>query len=467
MKKLLMLLVVLCLAPAVRADDVQALAQDLKARRARVVKALGADGVMVLRSRKPAHFSNDIHYPFREDNNLYYLTGLDEPGTVLVVSGRPIENYGHTVVFTRTSRAGGYSFGNPRPTRAEVAARTGLPEAAVLSARELDRIVKKTLGVRGKGAKVTARRVLHYDHLAARRAGVAENDPVQSLALALRKGRSSRKKVQPPRRILNPLRAVKSDYEIACMKQAIEATEAGLRAAIREIRSGMHEYEIAAVIEYHYRRRGCEGMAFPSIVGSGPNSCIPHYTRNRRQAKAGELVVLDVGGDYRHYAADITRTVPVSGTFSPRQREIYALVLQAQQAAIEAVKPGARFNETDRVAREIIGKGLKKLGLIKNTQEARRYFMHGTSHTLGMDVHDVWVNTLEPGMVITVEPGIYIPEEALGIRIEDDVRVTRTGSEVLSRGVPKRAEEIEALMAGEKGPRGQGAEGSRDRDRPR
>jgi Xaa-Pro aminopeptidase len=450
MRKPLTLLALLCLAPAVRADDVQALAQDLKARRARVVEALGADGVMVLRGRKPAHFSNDVHYPFREDNNLYYLTGLNQPGTVLVVSGRPIEKDGHAVVFTRTSRARGYSFGNPRPSRAEVAARTGLPEAAVRSVRELDRILKKALGVKGKGSKVTARRVLHYNHLAARRAGVSEDDPVQSLALALRKGRSARKKVRPPRRILNRLRAIKSDYEIACMKKAIEATEAGLLAAVREIRPDMFEYEIAAVIEYHYRRRGCEGMAFPSIVGSGPNACIPHYTLNRRRARAGELVLMDVGGDYRHYAADITRTVPVSGTFSPRQREIYSLVLEAQRAAIEVVKPGARFHETDRVAREVIGKGLKKLGLIKRTRDARRYFMHGTSHTVGMDVHDVWVGQLEPGMVITVEPGIYIPKEALGVRIEDDVMVTRTGHEVLSHGVPKTIEEIEALMGGKK-----------------
>jgi len=467
MKKPIWLLALICLAPAVRADEVQGLADDLKARRARVVKALGQDGVMVLRSRKPAHFSNDVYYPFREDNNLYYLTGLDQPGTVLVVSGRPIETLGHAVLFTATSRSTGYSFGNPRPTRAEVAARSGLPEAAILSARELDRILKKALGVRGKGGKVTARRVLHYNHLAARRNGVTEDDPVQSLAEALRKGRSSRKKLRPPRRILNPLRAVKSDFEIACMKKAIEATEAGLLAAIREIRPGLYEYEIGAVIEYHYRRRGCQGMAFPSIVGSGPNSCIPHYTLNRRQLNAGELVLMDVGGDYHHYAADITRTVPVSGAFSPRQRAIYELVLEAQQAAIEAVKPGARFNETDRVAHEVIGKGLKKLGLIKRTQEARRYFMHGVSHTVGMDVHDVWVGTLEPGMVITIEPGIYIPEEALGVRIEDDVLVTKNGREVLSRGVPKTVEEIEALMGEKRGAKGQGAKGPRDRGWPR
>jgi Xaa-Pro aminopeptidase len=250
-----------------------------------------------------------------------------------------------------------------------------------------------------------------------------------------------------PRTILRPLRTIKSAYEISCLRKAIQATAAGLEAAMRSMRPGQFEYEVDAVIVYHCRRRGCQGMAFPCIVGSGTNGCIPHYTLNARRMEDGDLVVMDVGGDYRHYAADITRTVPVNGRFTPRQREVYELVLRAQAAAIEAVKPGASAGEPDRVARRVLGEGLKKLGLAKNTREAMRYCPHGVSHALGMDVHDVPVATLAPGAVITIEPGIYIPEEGFGIRIEDDVLVTEQGREVLSREVPKTVEAIEALMA--------------------
>ncbi|MBN2489282.1 MAG: aminopeptidase P family protein [Planctomycetes bacterium] len=450
------LLLLLLAAPAVRADEDADLAEDLKARRQKVLAAIGEEGVLVLRSRPPARFSNDVDYPFREDNDLHYLTGLNQPNTVLLMSGRPIGSLGHAVIFTATSRGAGSSLGNPLPTRAEVAAQSGLAEPAILGTQELEATFRKALGVRGKGSKLPAGRVLHYNTMQAAREGVAENDPVQAIAMELQKDRSSGRRVRPARRILAPLRTIKSPYEIACIRKAIHATAVGLDAAMRAIRPGQFEYEVDALITYHCRRLGCEGMAFPCIVGSGPNSCQPHYTLNRRCIENGELVVIDVGGDYRHYAADITRTVPANGEFTPRQRSVYELVLRAQEAAIEVVKPGAAAGEPDRVARRLLGEGLVALGLARNTREAMRYCPHGFSHPLGMDVHDVPVRTLAPGMVVTIEPGVYLREEDLGIRIEDDVLVTAQGREVLSSAVPKTVEAIEALMA-----TGRGAESAR------
>lgn len=442
------LLLLLAAAATTRADD-QKLLNDLQARRARVLAALDRDAVLLLRSRKPAHFSGDIHYEFREDNNLYYLTGLNQQGTHLVMSNRPVGDLGKVVLFTRTGRGRGViSFADRRLTLEEVSARTGIPKKSILGPADLEKVLARTLGIKGKGRKTSAKRLLYYDRRGAERSGITDLDRTHALVLRLRQNRAGRRKIKSSRILIDPLRRIKSPHEIECIRKAIKATEAGLMAAIRKMRPGMFEYEVEALIEYHYRRLGCEHMAFPSIIGSGPNSCILHYSACRRQLEAGDIVVMDVGGDYRHYAADITRTVPVSGKFTPRQRSIYDLVLKAQIAAIRVVKPGVGFGETDRVAREIIGEGLKNLGLIKSSVHARRYFMHGTSHTLGMDAHDIPAGNLEPGMVLTVEPGIYIAEEALGIRIEDDVLVTKNGAEVLTGGVPKTAEEIEALMAG-------------------
>jgi Xaa-Pro aminopeptidase len=245
------------------------------------------------------------------------------------------------------------------------------------------------------------------------------------------------------------LRMTKSPAELALLKEAIQITLQGHRAALAQAAPGRHEYEVEAALEYEFRRRGAERPGFPSIVGSGPNSVTLHYDKNTRQMQAGELVVVDIGAEFREYTADVTRTYPVSGKFSGRQREIYSIVLAAQEAALKEVKPGALHNKSGaihRAAYEYINTHGKDL----QGEPLGKYFIHGTSHHLGLDVHDV-VNDetrpLEPGMVITVEPGIYIPEENLGVRIEDDVLVTESGYQLLSGDMPRTPEEIEKLMA--------------------
>jgi Xaa-Pro aminopeptidase len=232
------------------------------------------------------------------------------------------------------------------------------------------------------------------------------------------------------------LRQIKSATEIALLDKAIQITLKAERAAARAVAPGTMEYEVQAALEYEFTKNGAERPAFPSIVGSGPFSTILHYNDSTRRMQYGDVVVVDIGAEYSGYAADVARTYPVSGKFSPRQREIYQIVLDAQKAAIEKVKPGARISDMHNAAMSYIrSKGYEK------------YFIHGTSHHIGLEVHDVGDTSrpFEPNMVVTAEPGIYIPEEQIGIRIEDDVLVTPEGHRVLSI-FPKEISEVEALM---------------------
>ena len=232
------------------------------------------------------------------------------------------------------------------------------------------------------------------------------------------------------------LRQTKSATELTLLEKAIQITVKAQEAAARTITPGVMEYEVQAALEYEFTRNGAERPGYPSIVGSGPFSTVLHYNDNRRRMQAGDVVVVDVGAEYSGYSADVTRTYPVSGKFSPRQREIYQIVLDAQKAAIAKVKPGARISDMHNAA----------MGYIRS-KGYEKYFIHGTGHHIGLEVHDVGETSrpFEPNMVITAEPGIYIPEEQLGIRIEDDVLVTGTGYRVLS-DFPKEISEIEALV---------------------
>jgi Xaa-Pro aminopeptidase len=245
--------------------------------------------------------------------------------------------------------------------------------------------------------------------------------------------------------IVAELRKVKSPFEIALLQKAIDITGESQREAARTIRPGAFEYEAQAAIEAAFTRNGAERPGFPSIVGSGIYSTILHYNTNRKKIEAGDLVVVDIGAEYSYYTADITRTFPASARFTPRQREIYQLVLDAQRAAEKAFKPG----ESTLAALHRAAAAAMKASPLRDKQGStlEKYFIHGSSHWLGMDVHDVGgYSNLPVGAVFTIEPGIYIPEEKLGVRIEDDYLVTATGLVKLSRAIPAEADEIERLM---------------------
>jgi len=245
---------------------------------------------------------------------------------------------------------------------------------------------------------------------------------------------------------LASLRQIKDADEVRRLRRAVGITTEAFLDAMAAAKPGMYEYEVEAALEYGFRRRGAERVGFPSIVGSGPNGTILHYDENRRRMEEGELVVIDVGAEYGYYSADLTRTLPVSGRFTARQRRLYDLVLGAQQAAINSVRPGTSLGTLNQIARTYLRTRSSDLC---GGFGCDRYFIHGLSHWLGMDVHDPgsYSRRLEPGMVLTVEPGVYIPAESLGIRIEDVVLVTREGAEVLSSGLPRGAEAVERAMA--------------------
>jgi Xaa-Pro aminopeptidase len=248
--------------------------------------------------------------------------------------------------------------------------------------------------------------------------------------------------------VLASLRVVKDADEIRRLTRAVELTAQGHVAAMRFARPGVWEYEIESVAEATFRRLGAERLGYPSIVGSGINSTILHYDVNRRQTQAGDLIVMDMGAEFGYYTADVTRTIPVSGKFTPRQKAIYELVLGSQQAAIDSVRTGITLRQLEVIARKYM---TDHSGDLCGTGGCGKYFIHSLSHWIGMDVHDLGGGVpLAPGMAFTVEPGIYLPEEALGVRIEDDVLVTPTGYLLLSKGAPRSVADVERVMARKK-----------------
>jgi Xaa-Pro aminopeptidase len=374
----------------------------LAERREALLERIGS-GVAVVQAGKPRSLDRDFPQDsdYREDNNFFYLTGLEAPGGSLVLIGRK-NGPDSTILYlpereSATEQWTGSTLGpGPEATRLSGVAEV---RAAARSESEIERLVsgRERLPMRDAAAEVA------------------------------------------------PVRQIKDPEEIRRLREAVAITGEGLRAAMQAGRPGMREYELEALVEYEFRRRGAERLAFPSIVASGPNATTLHYDENRRQTRPGELIVLDVGAEYGYYAADVTRTIPVSGRFDPRQRRLYELVLGAQQAAIDGVRPGTDFATLNRIAREYMR---AHSGDLCGGTGCDRYFVHGLSHWLGMNVHDVgsFTRPLEPGMVFTIEPGIYLPAEGVGIRIEDDILVTRSGAEVLSSGIPRTVEEVEAAM---------------------
>lgn len=244
------------------------------------------------------------------------------------------------------------------------------------------------------------------------------------------------------------LRMFKDDYEVENIKKAVDLTHKGLEAILDVLKPGMFEYQLEATFSHAIRMNGADGNSFPTIAASGKDAVILHYVENDKVLNDGDLVLLDLGAQFNEYAADITRTFPVNGKFSDRQKTIYNIVLKAQEAVIEAIRPGTPFEELNKICKNTLTEELMSIGLISGESELSKYYYHGVSHHLGLDVHDLGLREtqLKPGMVITVEPGLYIEEENIGIRIEEDVLVTENGNEVLSKDIPKTVEAIEAIM---------------------
>jgi Xaa-Pro aminopeptidase len=391
-------------------------------------------GVAILRSGEERSADPpESDYPqdaaFRQDNDFFYLTGLETHGSLIALVARPgSAGEAHLFLPRRNPQAERWTgpMLGPGP---EATALTGIPADRIHPSDSAAAIIRTLLG---------AQETLWIRH--------TSRDRRDSLLGGLEQERQGK-----PSEDLLPalarLRLIKDAEEIRRLRRAVDVSAAGHLAAMREAKPDSWEYEIEAAAEAAFRRGGAERLGYPSIVGSGINGTILHYDQNRRQAQAGELIVMDMGAEFGYYTADLTRTIPVSGKFTPRQRALYDLVLGAQQAAMDSVRPGTTIGRLTQLARQYMD---RRSGDLCGGQSCSRYFIHGLSHWVGMDVHDVgsYATPLAAGMAFTIEPGIYIPGEGLGIRIEDVVLVTATGYENLSRALARTVDEIERVLAG-------------------
>ncbi|HEY1977862.1 MAG TPA: aminopeptidase P N-terminal domain-containing protein [Candidatus Baltobacteraceae bacterium] len=428
------------------------------ARRERLAEAI-AGGAAVIPSAKTILRNNDTSYPFRQDSDFYYLTGFDEPEAVLVLSPEHPEH--RSVLFLRTRDRDREIWDGTR-LGVERAAETLGVDTAYPIAEFAERLPEYLIGAT----------TLHYAT-----GRDAATDALVHAAIEAARGRT-RQKGRVPRTFADPgiavheMRLIKTDREIATMRRAAGITRQGFAAGMRATRPGLHEYEIEALIEAEYLRNGAQFVAYESIVATADNATTLHYVNNRDRLESGALLLVDSGCELDYYATDVTRTWPVDGRFTAEQRSIYELVLAAQEAAIAQVRPGVRRDQFHEAAIRTITEGLIELGLLSGTLDEnieekhyRRYFMHGTGHWLGLDVHDVGAYRddedeavrLRPGMVTTVEPGVYVRRDldcpdrfkGIGVRIEDDILVTIDGSENLTAAIPKTVDELEEIVGSE------------------
>ncbi len=420
------------------------------------MRRMNQKSVAIIPSAREATRSNDTQYRFRQDSDFFYLTGFEEPDSIAVIAPGRAQKY---TLFVR-----------PRDPEQEiwVGRRAGLEGAkSEFGADEsfaINEFEEKLQDILDGAENLYYRLGVHSDLDSKIIRRIAEMRAI------------NRKPIHPPSTIVDPativheLRVLKSTEEIELMQRAADIAADAHVEAMKTVRPGMKEYEVEALLEREFRRNGAAGPSYTSIVGGGANATVLHYINNDGDLRDGELLLVDAGAEYKGYASDITRTFPINGRFSKAQREIYDLVLKTQVSCVEMVRPGVTHDEIKAHSVEMLTEGMVELGLLKGEpaelikeEKYKQFYMHGLGHLLGIDVHDVGIyyydkqsRALEPGVVMTVEPGIYIapdtkdiPEQYLGIgvRIEDDVLCTSNGPRVLTTRVPKVAEEIEALMA--------------------
>jgi Xaa-Pro aminopeptidase len=426
-------------------------------RRKTLMQKIGPDGIVILSSAPELLRNGDAVYAYRQNSDFYYLTGFDEPESVLVLA--PKRKDGEFILFNRVRDRDHEIWDGPRAGQ-EGAIKTFKADQA-FPIHELNKMLPELLA---------GRETIHYT--------LGKNREFdKTLLQAVNQARSKvRSGIQAPTTFidiapsLHEMRLFKSAAEIAVMQKAVDITEKAHVRAMQVCKPGMNEYQLEAEILYEFQRHGARFPAYNSIVGAGRHSCILHYVHNNQKIANGDVVLIDAGAEYQNYAADITRTFPANGKFSGEQKAIYELVLASQLAAIKSIKPGASWTKAQDVIVKIITQGLIDLKILKGNLdtliEKQAYFpfyMHRSGHWLGLDVHDVgryridkkWRN-LQPGMMLTVEPGIYISADTphvparwhnIGVRIEDNVLVTKEGCRVLSQAIPKTVKDIEAIMA--------------------
>ena len=420
-------------------------------RREEVRKKMPENSVAVLFANPTRNRTNDIDYDYHQDPNFYYLTGFNEPNSVLLIYKNNItidDKQVNEILFVPV-REKSDEIWNGR--------RAGINGAQIISGVKAVFYAEDFI----KRNSLFADTSLDILHLKMHKGIVNDkNDGCDLFELdeyfrTLINRNTSKGDSFKLNKILQELREVKTEEEIILMKRSISMTCKGFSAMMSKIKPGMTEYQVQAEGEYVFKKFGAETQGYSSICGGGENSCILHYSNNRRTLNDSDLILLDMGAEYHGYSSDVSRTIPVNGKFTENQKLIYELVLKAQNAGIKACVVGNEFSSTQKAASEVISEGLVKLGIIKSPDEFSRYFMHGTSHYLGLDVHDLGTRgVFKNGTIITVEPGIYIEENSpcdskwwnIGIRIEDDILVTDLGPINLSEQAPRKVEEIEKII---------------------
>ena len=428
-----------------------------KQNRKAFIEKMGPGGVAIFASAPPAMWNHDTEYNYRPDPNFYYLTGFEEPESICVIApDHPKHQY---ILFVR-----------PKDRQAEIwnGKRVGVKNARRHYGADKAYSIEKFSEKIGKYLQGAER--LYYT--------LGSNQDVdteilarftQSVRSRIRSGKGFDTLVDPSP-ILSELRLIKNETEQQRLRLATEITVAGHVAAMKAIRPGLYEYELEALVDSTFRMNGAKGPAFPTIVASGGNATTLHYTTNDCRIEDNTLVLIDAGAEYERYSGDVTRTFPANGTFTDAQREIYQLVLEAHYAIIDCIRPGVSIDEPHQKSIELLTEGMLSLGLLKGKakqliekEKYRKFYMYRIGHMLGLDVHDVNCvhessgdfKTFQPGMVMTIEPGLYVAEDrgnvppaylGIGVRIEDDILVTETGCEVLTSGVPKEIGEVEDLI---------------------
>lgn len=486
------------ITPPAPVFDQQARLAELAQRRARVAQAIGPRGVLILFSSEPRVYANDVDYEYRQENNLYYLTMLKQNRATLVLL--PGNSQVPEILFLPRREPRFEVWSGHMYSVEEAHAASGISE--IWDAREFEPFIK---AIRAKQSyrpkpenvfmtKNSAADVAESGFaplfaamekneaelylLASGGPNTREYRNEQRFVVEMEKAASgfTTKNAAP---IFANLRLRKSEMELKLLQHAIDITTEAQQRAWSVAGDANWEYEVDAQVAYTFKLRNADHWGYPSIVGCGPNATTLHYQESQGAVKPGQLILMDVGAEYEHYTADITRTFPVNGKFTPAQAEIYQIVYDAQDAGANVIRPGALYSDVHRAATEVIKTGLLKLGLItdRNSDQYRLWFMHGTTHFLGMNVHDVGYGPkLQPGMVFTNEPGIYVRLDALdqrpfnikpedwekfkrevgpafekykgiGVRIEDDMLVTETGTRWMTEALPRKISEIEEFMA--------------------
>lgn len=429
--------------------------EEFKKRRTQIAKYIGDNSIAILKAKDICLRNGDADYKYRPDSYFYYLSGCHEADSLLVIC--PKNEYGDDILLCREIDPDNVIWNGPM---------LGLEDAKdqllfdnSYDIKTQDEIIPKLMAGREKVFFMLGvdtdfdNKIVHWTNSVINERGAKSNAPHELVSI---------------KSFLDDMRLFKSKSEIQCMQKSADIAAAAHVAMMKSCKPGMFEYNLEAEFMYQIGNHNSQASYQP-IVGGGANGCILHYVNNDKELKDGELVLIDAGCEYDYYASDITRTFPVNGKFSPQQAEIYEIVLDAHAAAMEVAKPGNHWNEPHDAAVEVIARGLLEKGLLSGDLDTvlaehsyRKFYMHKTGHWLGLDVHDCGDYSvdglsveLEPGMVMTIEPGIYIAEDAevddkykgIGIRIEDDVLITKDGNKILSDKVPRTLVEIEQLMA--------------------